>query len=263
MSHTEQERAEHREQYSVLKHVEDWLEAPMFLLSVLWVVLLVVELTWGLGGWLQGAVTTIWVVFVLEFVLKLVIAPNRFRFLRRNWLSVFALLIPALRVFRAVNVIRVLQYGRAIRGLTLARVLTAFNRGLRTLKHNLGRFGFGYILGLTFLVTILGSAGMFAFERHEESSIQTFGEALWFTGMLMTTSGSDYWPTSPEGRILCFLMALYAFAIFGYVTATIATLLVGQEQKSRKVLNVEARAISELRAEIAALSARLEGRAGE
>ncbi|HUG90381.1 MAG TPA: potassium channel family protein [Planctomycetaceae bacterium] len=230
----------------------------MFVLSLLWIALLVMELTWGLGRPLQRAVTIIWIAFVLEFVLKLVIAPNRIRFLRHNLLSVFALMIPALRVFRAARVVQLLRYGRAVRGLTLARVLTAFNRGLRTLKQNLGRFGFGYILVLTALVTLLGAAGMYAFERQAQSGIQTFGDALWFTGMMMTTSGSDYWPKSPEGRILCFLLALYAFAIFGYVTATLATLLVGQEQRSRRVVNVDARAIAALRAEIAALKERLD-----
>jgi voltage-gated potassium channel len=37
------------------------------------------------------------------------------------------------------------------------------------------------------------------------------------------TLGSEYWPHSAEGRVLCFMLALYAFTIFGYVTATLAT----------------------------------------
>jgi voltage-gated potassium channel len=247
-----------REQHDVLNQIEDWLEMPMFILSLMWAALLVVELAWELEPWLQGVVTAIWIAFIFEFLLKFIIAPDRIRFLRKNWFSVFALAIPALRVFRAARVVRLLRYGRAIRGLTLARVLTAFNRGLRTLKRNMGRFGFGYVLGLTVLVTMLGAAGTYAFERQAEGGIQTFGDALWFTGMLITTSGSDYWPKTPEGRILCFLIALYAFAIFGYVTATLATLLVGQEQKSQQVLSIDAQAIAALRAEIAALGERME-----
>jgi voltage-gated potassium channel len=172
-------------------------------------------------------------------------------------LSLLALAIPALRVFRAARVVQVLRYGRAIRGLTLARVLTAFNRGLSSLRRNMGRFGFGYMLGLTSLMTLLGAAGMFAFERHSEGGLATFGDALWFTGMLITTSGSDYWPKTPDGRLLCFLLALYAFAMFGYVTATLATLLLGQEQKAQKE-HVDRQSIEALRAEIAKLNLRLE-----
>jgi voltage-gated potassium channel len=252
------ERSQRREQYSVLRQLEDWLETPMLALSLLWVALLVVELVWGLSPLLQSVVTWIWATFVLEFVLKFVIAPNRLRFLQKNWLSVFALALPALRVFRAARVLRVLRYGRAIRGLTLARVLTAFNRGLRSLKANLGRFGFGYVLGLTVLVTLLGAGGMYAFERQAEGGLETFGDALWFTGMLVTTSGSDYWPKTLEGRILCFLIALYAFAIFGYVTATLASLLVGQDRAEAGKPAQQAREIAALRTELARLIERLD-----
>ncbi len=38
--------------------------------------------------------------------------------------------------------------------------------------------------------------------------------------MIMTTMGS--WPQTPEGRVLCLLLAVYAFAVFGYVTAMLA-----------------------------------------
>jgi hypothetical protein len=48
--------------------------------------------------------------------------------------------------------------------------------------------------------------------------------------MLLTTMGSDYWPRTPEGRLLCLLLAIYAFAVFGYVTAAIAAYFVGQDR---------------------------------
>jgi voltage-gated potassium channel len=140
----------------------------------------------------------------------------------------------------------------------LARVLTAFNRGLRSLKRNMGRYGFGYVLALTVLVGVLGAAGVYTFEREGAGGgLQTFGDALWFTGMLLTTSGSDYWPLTAEGRVLCFLLALYAFAIFGYVTATLATLLVGQEAKSQGDSAQSVKAIAALQLEIRLLREQL------
>ena len=247
-----------REQYRVLREFEDWLEMPMFVLSILWVVLLAVELTWGAGPLLQNTVTVIWIIFLLEFLLKFVIAPKKLSFLRKNWLTVLSLLLPALRVFRVARVAYVLRAGRAVRGLTLARVLTAFNRGLRSLKTTMGRFGFGYVVTLTILVTALGAAGMYAFERPQAGGgLETFGDALWFTSMLITTSGSEYWPKTAEGRVLCFLLALYAFAIFGYVTATLATLLVGQEANKQTRSTIDATSLEALRAEIAELNQRL------
>ena len=250
------EHHDRREQFRALRQLEDWLEMPMFLLSLAWVGLLAFELVWGAGEFVESAVTVIWVLFLAEFVLKFVIAPDKLKFLGKSWLTIFALALPALRVFRLGRVIYVLRVSRAIRGLTLARVLTAFNRGLRSTKQTLGQFGFGYVVMLTLLVTALGAAGMFAFERPQAGGgLKNFGDALWFTAMLMTTSGSDYWPKTPEGRLLCFLLALYAFAIFGYVTATLATLLVGQKTKDEQPLDNQA--IEALRTEIKLLNQRL------
>jgi voltage-gated potassium channel len=56
--------------------------------------------------------------------------------------------------------------------------------------------------------------------------------ALWWTAMLLTTMGTEDWPRTPEGRVLCLLLAIYAFAVFGYVTAAIAAYFVGQDQNA-------------------------------
>ncbi len=60
-----------------------------------------------------------------------------------------------------------------------------------------------------------------------------YGSALWWTAMLLTTMGSDYWPRTTEGRLLCLLLAVYAFAVFGYVTAAIAAYFVGKDKDVR------------------------------
>ena len=49
--------------------------------------------------------------------------------------------------------------------------------------------------------------------------------------MIITTIGSDYWPKTADGRILAFLLSVYAFSIFGYITAALASLLIGRDEK--------------------------------
>jgi voltage-gated potassium channel len=71
--------------------------------------------------------------------------------------------------------------------------------------------------------------------------------------MLVTTMGSEYWPRTPEGRILCLLVALYAFAVFGYVTATIATFFIGRDAEEDTAELAGARDIERLTAEVGAL----------
>jgi voltage-gated potassium channel len=71
--------------------------------------------------------------------------------------------------------------------------------------------------------------------------------------MVMTTMGSDYFPHSPEGRVLCLLLAVFAFAVFGYVTATLATFFVGRDADSDDGELAGEKSVEGLRREIVAL----------
>jgi voltage-gated potassium channel len=245
----EQERSE------VLQQLEDWLETPMLVLGFAWLALFVIELIWGLNSLLEALSTTIWIIFILDFLVKLALAPRKLSYLKSNWLTAISLILPALRTFRIVRVVRTLRTARAVRSLRLLRVMTRANRSMRALGASVSRRGFGYVVALTAIVTLVGSAGMYAFENQvaDESGLNNYGTALWWTAMLMTTMGSEYWPKSPEGRVLCFILSLYAFAVFGYVTATLATFFIGRDADDDEAELAGAKSIEALHAEIAAL----------
>lgn len=235
-----------RERDELLDRVVDILDGPMVVLGFVWLALLVAELTRGLSPFFENVGTVIWIVFLLDFALQVVVAPDKARYLRRNWLTALSLALPAVRVFRVFRLLR------AVRGLRLIKVVGSLNRGMRALSASMGRRGFGYALALTALVTLAGAAGMVAFEGGA-GGLASYGDAVWWTAMLMTTLGSDYWPRTPEGRVLCVLLALYAFAVFGYVTATLATYFVGRDADDAAAEVAGAQSINALTAEVAAL----------
>jgi voltage-gated potassium channel len=246
------------ERLAILRRLERWLEIPLFVLGLAWLALLVMELTVGITPTLEFAGTLIWGIFIVDFLLRLVIAPDKSAYLRKNVLTIVALLIPAMRVFRIARMVRMLRAARALRGVRLVRLITSFNRGMRALGATLGRRGFGYVSLLTGLVTVLGAAGMFAFERDVAgTALQSYGASLWWTAMLMTTMGSEYWPRTGEGRILCFLLALYAFCVIGYVTATISTFFIGRDAENHEAELAGAAEIRGLAQEVAALRAEI------
>lgn len=201
----------------------------MLVLSFAWFALSVLEFTCGLSpapaaGWV------IWAVFLLAFALRLTLAPDERAYLRVNWLTALSLLVPVVRVLRVARAVRVLRAGGTVRGLRLVKVVGSLNRGVRALGHSFRRRGVGYVVALTALVTLAGAAGTYAFERDAPGSpLDSYGSTRWWTAMVMTTLGSDYFPRTPEGRVLCVLLALFAFAVFGYVTATLATFFVGRD----------------------------------
>ena len=80
----------------------------------------------------------------------------------------------------------------------MLRVVSSLNRGMRALGASLSRRGFGYLITLTVLVTLAGAAGIYAFENVVSGGMQSYGEALWWTAMVITTMGSQYWPETVE-----------------------------------------------------------------
>jgi voltage-gated potassium channel len=242
-----------RERDELLQRLEDWLETPMLVLAFAWLALLVVELIWG-ESLLFGTIgTIIWVVFIVDFAVKLALAPHKVAFLKRDWLTAISLLLPALRLFRIFRVFRLLRFARAGRGLRLLRVVSSLNRSMKALSASLSRRGFGYVIALTVLVTLAGAAGMYAFENQAPGGPNNYGDALWWTAMIMTTLGSQYWPQTAEGRVLCVFLALYAFGVFGYVTAALATFFVGRDAENDEAELAGAKQLATLRDEVSAL----------
>lgn len=242
-----------RERDQLLLRLEGWLETPMLVLAFVWLALLVAELIWGESKLFGTLGTAIWAVFIVDFAVKFALAPRKVAFLKRDWLTAISLLVPALRVFRIFRVLRLLRLARAVRGLQLLRVVSSLNRSMKALSASLSRRGFGYIIALTVLVTLSGAAGIYAFENQISGGPKNYGDALWWTAMIMTTLGSQYWPQTVEGRVLCLLLALYAFAVFGYVTATLATFFVGRDAENDKAELAGAKQIAALRDEVSAL----------
>lgn len=254
MKSTADEQQLDEERRALLERLENWLEKPMLVLAFAWLALLVAELVWGEARLFEVFGTSIWILFVVDFAVKLVLAPDRPAYLKRNVLTVLSLMLPALRIARIVPAVRALRLARAARGVRLLRVLGSMNRGMRALSAALSRRGFGYVAALTLLVFLAGSAGMYAFERGmSETGLNDYGTALWWTAMVMTTMGSDYWPRTSEGRLLCFLLALYAFTVFGYVTATLATFFIGRDAENDQAELAGGRSVAALSSEIAQL----------
>lgn len=239
------------ERYQVLRELDSWLDQPMIYLGFAWVVLLILELTRGLSPILAVLSTIIWVIFIIDFAIRLTLAPHKLRYLEHNWLTAVSLVVPAFRLFR---ITRVLRYARFARETSLVRVVASLNRGMHALGGTLGRRGFGYVVALTTLVTLGGAAGMFAFERGVPGTELTgYWTAVWWTAMTMTTMGADYFPHTAQGRILGLMLAVYAFAVFGYVTATLATFFVDREASNPESDIADEKSITALRQDIAEL----------
>lgn len=148
-----------------------------------------------------------------------------------------------------------LRLARTARGLRLVRVVTSVNRGMNAFGRVMHKRGMPYIIILTVIVTFAGAAGMYAFERG--TIFDSYGTALWWTAMIVTTMGSEAWPKTVEGRTLCFLLAIYSFSVFGYLTAALASFFVDRDTDAKRAGSEEP-SLSDLKKELIALRVQIE-----
>lgn len=250
-----QQQKTRSERYQLLKRLENFFELPMVVLGFVWLALLILELVYQTSPVLETFGLLIWIIFILDFLLKFLIAPDKSGYVKRNILTVISLAVPAFRVLRVARILRVLRFSR---GLRLVKVVGSLNRGMRALSSTMKKRAFGYVIILSLIILFGGAAGMYAFEKDVEGGFRDYGTALWWTSMILTTMGSDYWPRSLEGRLLCIILALYAFAVFGYVTATIATYFIGRDAEDTRSRSAEYDQIEALRKEVSQLRDLLE-----
>jgi len=239
-----------RQRRKLLTRLEDLFEGPLIVLGFIWLILLVVELVFEPNPILEAISIVIWIIFIIDFLLKFILAPRKGTYIKSNMLTLVSLVVPAFRLFRLVRVFRILRFSRSLR---LVKIVGSLSRGMRALSATMQRRAFGYVVLLTVIVIFGGAAGMYAFEKDVAGGLTNYGTALWWTTMIMTTLGSEYWPQTPEGRVLCIILSLFAFAIFGYITATIATFFLGQDAENDQAELAGTKQIEALRQEIIAL----------
>ncbi|MBO9539745.1 ion transporter [bacterium] len=207
------------------------LDLPMAVLSLLFFALIIADFAAPPQAtyrtYFDEATLIIWLLFVVEYLVKLAIAPNRPRYIRHRWLDLLVLLFPVLRLLRVLKLVWI--------GFSLFRLGIALRRGLKGLKRFLMASRFGYVAGTTGVVVLTASAAMLALEHDvQESQIHSFGTALWWGAAIVTTVGSDVFPKSVGGRILAVLMMGYGMAVFGYFVSHAVNLLQIQVNESKR-----------------------------
>ena len=212
------------------ERLDRYLDVPLALASVLMVLLAVIELSGEVGGpwrWRLAALGwSLWGLFFVEFVVKFALAPVKRAYLRRNWLDVLVLLVPFLRFLKVLGVLR------ATRALPLFRLAVFGGRGSGGALTLLRRRRLGQLALVSVMVILLGAAaGLLLEAGAQRATIEDFGDALWWSGALVTTVGSEVYPVTTGGRVLGFVLMLYAVGIFSYFIASIASVLVGADSQ--------------------------------
>ena len=212
------------------------IELPMIFLSFIWFCILITELVNGTSSVLSDFGTGIWVLFILYFALRMVTVVNRADLLKQNWPFVLAILVSTLRFFPFLQTFPLVRVLTATFGMQVIWIFASAVVGMRILRRNIGHRGAGYVITLTFVVLFAGAAGMLHFEGNveDDQGIHTYLRALWWTAMQLSNMGSGYVIRTTGGRIVDLGVSIYAVAIFGYITALLASFFIDREVKDPK-----------------------------
>ena len=208
----------------------DATELPLFILAVVMIPLILVPLVADLprdvAEAFDAADLVIWGVFLVEYVVKLVLAPMRWQFVKHNPLDLVVVLVPFLRPLRLV------RSARALRITRLARLGAFAGEGAEKSRRALHVRGVGYVVAVTLsLVTVL-SAVVYDLERNARgSNIKTWPDALWWAASTASTVGyGDKVPVTTGGRVAALVLMVSGIALLGVITASLATVFLSHSR---------------------------------
>ena len=213
------------------------VDGPMTVIAILWLPILVAPLVVRLSATTSDALNaidyTIWALFAVEYLAKLSLAPNRWKFVTTHVLDLVVIAIPFLRPVRALRLLRLLRAG------------TVAGEGLARAKRLLSEHGLQYVLLAAVIIVFAAAAAEYGFERHAAgSNIHSYGDALWWAVVTVTTVGyGDRYPVTTDGRGIAVVLMLVGIGLLGVITANVAAFFVTKEDAAdrQRLRSVEAR----------------------
>jgi voltage-gated potassium channel len=234
-------------------------QAPMTALAFLMIPVLLIPLVRPVHGAVAVSFDTadyvIWALFAVDYGVRFGLAADRPRFVRTHVFDLAVVALPFLRPLRALRALRGLGELRAFRLLQVSRLAAFVGTGIGHAREIIRRRGLHYVVGLVIAIMFVAAGLEVAFEAHARgSNIHSYGDALWWAVVTVTSVGyGDKYPVTAAGRAVAVVLMITGIALFGVVTASIASYFVEQDQDRR----VEAR-MDEILAVLHRLEVRLD-----
>jgi voltage-gated potassium channel len=211
--------------HDLVDRIEHVTRYPMALLGLAWLVIAIEILTTDLDGTasiaLVATLFALWAILLAEYVVRLVVTPDRRGYVRRRWVEPVTVVVPLLQGWHLIGIEKMclllheaeLRVEAILRHHSLFRVLIA---ALATL--------------------VLGAWLVLLFERNATgSNIHNYPDALWWAIVTVTTVGyGDRFPVTGGGRTVAVILMLVGIGLIGVLTATVASVFIKEHTDANR-----------------------------
>jgi voltage-gated potassium channel len=192
-------------------------DKPMLIISVLFLLVILVPVVFAslplsIRNTLTVIETTLWVVFVVDYLVRFLLAPKRWRFFWTHIPELVVISVPVLRPLRSLQVLRLLRLGGL--GAVANRLARRTLQGRAVLL----------VSAITLILVLTVAGVVLIFERgNPHATITSYPDALWWALSTVTTVGyGDIYPVTSGGRLAGLLLMLAGIALAGIITAAVA-----------------------------------------
>ena len=182
---------------------------------------------------LMYADLVICLLFFIDFIVQLMQAEDRKRYLWTwGWLDLLSS-VPAIEIFRIGRVGRIVRILRVLRAVRSARMLAA-----AILERRAQSAVLATVLMTIILVTV-GAVSVLNFEDSPETNIRTPEDAVWWAVATLTTVGyGDRYPVTSEGRIVGIVLMIAGVGFIGTLSGAAASWFLAPTQR-KEVSEIE------------------------
>ncbi|MDX2646819.1 ion channel [Streptomyces sp. PA03-1a] len=150
-----------------------------------------------------------WGLFVLDYLVRVAVAPHRWSYVRRRWLDLVVVVLPLLRPLRLLQIYgRVQDLHKQPRFSLEARVM-------------------GYAGLSALLLGFAASLQVYADEHNAPGAqIRTYGQSVWWLCSTITTTGyGDLVPVTVRGRVIAVGVMFLGVVLIGAVVGSFSAWL--------------------------------------
>lgn len=221
--------------------------ALLFLVAYAWPIL-DPDLDPRLRALCATTVAVVWVMFIVDYVVRLLLAEQKVAFVSHHLLDLASVILPVLRPLQLLRLVRAVTILEHTLGDRIQNKVAVYTGAV-----------------MTILITVASLAVLESERGRTGATIQSYGDALWWAFVTVTTVGyGDLAPVTPTGRFVALALMLGGVALLGVVTGTLASFLVNRfgevDEAAQAATRHDIHALSEevrrLREEVAQLTRR-------